>query len=67
MLRIAFVIVLSWVERWWVFSVIPRVFQPRHTEKNGAVQLVSPQHLLRLWVLGVQLWVLGNYSDSDSE
>ena len=31
----AFVIVLSWVERRWVFSVIGRVFQPRHAEKKN--------------------------------
>ena len=30
----AFVIVLSWVERRWVFRVIGRVFQPRHAEKK---------------------------------
>ena len=63
----AFVIVLSWVERRWAFSVIGCVFQLRHAEKKGAAQPVAPQQLLWLWVLWVQLWVLGTDSDSDSE
>ena len=57
----AFVIVLSWVERRWVFSVIGCLFQLRHAEKKGVVQPVAPQQLLWLWV---QLWVLGTDSDS---
>ena len=63
----AFVIALSWVARRWVFSVIGRVFQPRHAEKKGAVQPIAPQQSLWLWVLRVQLWVLGTDSDSDSD
>ena len=47
--------------------MIGRVFQPRHAAKKGAVQPVAPQQLLWLWVLWVQLWVLGTDSDSDSE
>ena len=39
--------------------MIGRVFQPGHAEKKGAVQPVAPQQLLWLWVLWVQLWVLG--------
>ena len=43
------------------------VFQPWHAERKRAMQPVAPQQLLWLWVLWVQLWVLGTDSDSDSE
>jgi hypothetical protein len=36
-------------------------------KKKRAMQPVAPQQLLWLWVLWVQLWVLGTDSDSDSE
>ena len=50
----AFVIVLSWIERRWVVSMIGHAFRPRHADKKGAVQPVALQQLLWLWVL----WVL---------